>query len=156
MNNKELSHGKKVREKILQAIIDYIQVHQYPPTIREIGRMVGLKSNSSVYTHLTKLRAEGKIESDTDFSAPRAIRVPGYTIVPNNMQWIDTEMEVPPDNNYILVSFKNWDVPSIGRYEEDEEGGAFYPGDEDRSYISFGIIVNAWMPLPGPYRPKEE
>ena len=38
--------------------------------------------------------------------------------------------------------------------EEDSEGGAFYPGDEEKSYVSFGLIVNAWMPLPTPYRLK--
>lgn len=31
-------------------------------------------------------------------------------------------------------------------------GGAFYPGDEKRSYISYGLIVNAWKPLPTAYR----
>lgn len=29
------------------------------------------------------------------------------------------------------------------------------PGDEDTSYASFGIFVNAWMPLPEIYRREE-
>lgn len=36
--------GKKIREEMLQAIIEYIEQHGYPPTTREIGEMVGLKA----------------------------------------------------------------------------------------------------------------
>ena len=50
------------------------------------------------------------------------------------------------------VSLENFDVPDIARYEEDEKGGTFYPGDNARSYQSFGLIVNAWRSLPEPYR----
>lgn len=76
MNNTEL--GRKHREKILQAIIEYIEQHNYPPTVREIGEMVGLKSTSSVYAHLQRLLREGKIETDAGLGVPRAIRIPGY------------------------------------------------------------------------------
>lgn len=58
----------------------------------------------------------------------------------------------PENNTYILVSLENFDVPDIARYEEDEKGGTFYPGDNARSYQSFGLIVNAWRSLPEPYR----
>lgn len=47
-------------------------------------------------------------------------------------------------------------LPDIGRYETDEDGGAFYPGDDDRSYVSYGLFVNAWQPLPAPYREERE
>lgn len=70
--------GKATRERILRFIIDYIQQHGYAPTIREIGAGVGLKSTSSVMTHLMKLFAEGKLETDAPEGSPRAIRVPGY------------------------------------------------------------------------------
>ncbi len=67
--------------------------------------------------------------------------------------WIPVSKRLPESNDYILVSFKNYTLPSIGRYEADEDGGgAFYPGDEDRSYASFGVFVNAWRPLPEPYK----
>ena len=29
-------------------------------------------------------------------------------------------------------------------------------GDEDKPYIGYGLVVNAWMPLPKPYREEEE
>lgn len=77
------------------------------------------------------------------------------------MKWIPIEERLPKikeygSSDYILISFKNYGVPDIGRYEEDEKGGAFFPGDEDLSYSSYGLVVNAWAPLPRSYRTKEE
>jgi hypothetical protein len=70
--------------------------------------------------------------------------------------WIDINDRLPNPGEYVLVSFENVTLPDIGRYETDSDGsGAFYPGDEDASYASFGIFVNAWMPLPEIYRREE-
>lgn len=65
--------------------------------------------------------------------------------------WIDINDRLPNPGEYVLLSFENVTLPDIGRYETDSDGsGAFYPGDEDASYASFGIFANAWMPLPEP------
>lgn len=69
--------------------------------------------------------------------------------------WIPVEERLPEDDKYILVSFENFSSADIARYEADENGGAFYPGDEEKSYVSFGLFVNAWMPLPEAYRPEK-
>ena len=71
--------------------------------------------------------------------------------------WIPVTERLPEDDKYIMISFKNFTLPDIGRYEVDKDGnGAFYPGDEDESYVSYGcLVVNAWMPLPEPYRESE-
>lgn len=75
-------------------------------------------------------------------------------IMENN--WIDINDRLPNLGEYVLVSFENSTLPDIGRYETDSDGsGAFYPGDDDASYASFGIFVNAWMPLPEIYRREE-
>lgn len=63
--------------------------------------------------------------------------------------------EWPKTDEYILLSFANFSIPIVGRYEEDEEGGAFYIGDETETCVSQDLIVNAWMPLPAPYREEE-
>lgn len=76
----KVTHGRKVREKMLEAIIAYIDKHGYPPTVREIADMVGLKSTSSAHSHLIRMKAEGMIESDMPGCVPRAIRVPGYKL----------------------------------------------------------------------------
>lgn len=62
----------------------------------------------------------------------------------------------PQELNDIIVSFENATMPDIARYEENDEGGTFYPGDDEKSYSSYGIFVNAWMPLPEPYRQNDE
>ena len=52
--------------------------------------------------------------------------------------------ELPKEDEYILISFENSNLPDIGRMEK----GIFYPGDEMKSYKDFGLIVNGWRPLP--------
>lgn len=71
-------------------------------------------------------------------------------------KWIPVEERLPETDDYILLSFDNFSLPDIGRYETDEDGGAFYPGDDDKSYASYGLFVNAWQPLPAPYREERE
>lgn len=52
--------------------------------------------------------------------------------------------ETPKEGDYILISFANYSLPDIGRYED----GVFYPGDEEKSYKEYGLIVNGWQKLP--------
>ena len=71
--------------------------------------------------------------------------------------WIPVTERLPEDDKYIMISFKNFTLPDIGRYEADKDGnGAFYPGDDEKSYVEYDLFVNAWMPLPEPYRESEE
>ena len=69
--------------QIYQYIVEYMQEHMYAPTIREIGKAVGLSSTSSVAVHMERLEGKGLIEIGPD--APRKIRLVGYSIVPNSM-----------------------------------------------------------------------
>lgn len=73
-----------------------------------------------------------------------------------NDGWIPVEKRLPENADYILLSFTNFSLPMIGRYEEDPEGGAFYLGDcdEEDTCISMDLFINAWRPLPEPYRPE--
>jgi len=69
--------------------------------------------------------------------------------------WISVDEQLPNSDRYILISFFNYSLPAIGRYEEDDEGGGnFYEGDEERSCLSYGLHVSAWQDLPEQY--KEE
>ena len=70
-------------------------------------------------------------------------------------KWIPCSERLPEYERYILVSFENFAMPDIARYEENDEGGTFYPGDDEKSYSSYGIFVNAWMPLPEPCKEDE-
>jgi repressor LexA len=56
------------QEKILEFIRAYRTDHGFPPTIREIGRAVGISSTSVVKYNLERLEDKGKIERSGDIS----------------------------------------------------------------------------------------
>ena len=66
----------KISEK-QQLILDYIKEEilkkGYPPTVREICERVGLRSTSSVHSHLNTLEENGYIRRDP--TKPRAIEI---------------------------------------------------------------------------------
>lgn len=72
----------------------------------------------------------------------------------NADSWIPVEKKLPEDDRYILLSFENFSLPLVGRYEENEKGGAFYLGDcdEEDTCISNDLYVNAWTYLPERYK----
>lgn len=61
------------QKRILDYIEKCISEVGYPPSVREIGEAVGLKSSSSVHTHLKNLEKMGLIKRDS--TKPRAIGV---------------------------------------------------------------------------------
>ena len=67
--------------------------------------------------------------------------------------WIPVGERMPDPDKHILVSFFNFSLPMIGRYTvDDDDGGTFRVGDEDESFVEHDLYVNAWMPLPEPYK----
>lgn len=59
---------------------------------------------------------------------------------------------LPPNNELVLLS-TNYLIPCIGMYVAGPDGsGAFYQDDSDTPLSKIGIFVNAWAPLPEPYR----
>ncbi|WP_297212355.1 transcriptional repressor LexA [uncultured Flavonifractor sp.] len=70
------------QQQIYTYILSFSQTHGYPPSVREIGEYVGLKSPSTVHFHLKGLesaglitKAEGKTRAIT-VSAPHAAPAP--------------------------------------------------------------------------------
>ena len=61
------------QQKILDYIKEVILAKGYPPTVREICEEVGLKSTSSVHSHLETLEKNGFIRRDP--TKPRAIEI---------------------------------------------------------------------------------
>jgi len=80
---KELEKLTKRQRQILKFILRFIKKKGYPPTIRDIGKGVGLSSSSTVHMHLNSLEEMGLIERDP--SKPRAIRA----LVPQDYQCKD-------------------------------------------------------------------
>lgn len=67
------------QKEIYDFIISYMKENLFSPTVREIGMGVGLKSTSSVYTHLKNLKKHNLITMRE--SEPRTIRPVGYELV---------------------------------------------------------------------------
>jgi repressor LexA len=63
----------KRQKEIFDFIGTYLGKHGYPPTVREIGKAVGLHSSSTVHAHLAKLETLGVVKRDP--SKPRALEV---------------------------------------------------------------------------------
>ena len=51
----------KMQQRIYDFLVSYIQSRGYPPSVREIGEAVGLKSPSTVHFHLKHLEQAGVI-----------------------------------------------------------------------------------------------
>ncbi len=90
------------------------------------------------------------------FGLEIALKIVNQLAEEYNDGWISIDERFPENDNYILMSFANFSLPQIGRYEEDSEDGAFYLGDELETCVSQNLIVNAWQPLPESYQPKGE
>ncbi|MEU7819261.1 transcriptional repressor LexA [Catellatospora sp. NPDC049133] len=61
------------QRRILEVIQDGVTSRGYPPTLREIGRAVGLAASSSVAYHLRELEEKGLLRRDR--GRPRALSV---------------------------------------------------------------------------------
>lgn len=81
--------GEETRKLMMEEIIRYFDEHGYAPSIREIGKLVGLASTSSVHRQLQILIKRGLIETDADWNTPRAFRVKGYKFVRDENGRID-------------------------------------------------------------------
>jgi repressor LexA len=61
------------RRRILEFIVKATEEHGYPPTVREIGEALGLRSSSTVHFHLKVLTELGYLKRDG--SLTRALRL---------------------------------------------------------------------------------
>jgi len=63
----------KRQREIFDFIRRYARKYGYPPTVREIGKAVGLHSSSTVHAHLANLEKSGVLRRDP--SKPRALEL---------------------------------------------------------------------------------
>jgi repressor LexA len=76
------------QQEIWQFLVEYVDGHGYPPTVREIGEHVGLASPSTVHAHLANIERAGLIRRDP--TKPRAVELVGH-------RRIDTPAPVPAE-----------------------------------------------------------
>jgi repressor LexA len=63
----------KRQQEIFEYVKTYAREHGYPPTVRDIGKAIGLTSSSTVHAHLANLEKLGVLKRDP--TKPRAIEV---------------------------------------------------------------------------------
>ena len=61
------------QQEIWDFLVEYVDRHGYPPTVREIGEQVGLASPSTVHAHLANLERAGYLKRDP--TKPRALEL---------------------------------------------------------------------------------
>ncbi len=71
------------QQEILDVIVGYLAERGYPPSVREIGEAVGLRSPATVKCHLDNLRDAGFLTRD--LAKPRAIQV-NYDKTPSSAE----------------------------------------------------------------------
>jgi repressor LexA len=127
-----------------QEIFDYIKRHArehgYPPTVRDIGKAIGLTSSSTVHAHLANLEKLGLLRRDP--TKPRAIEVlgekakaappaPGLPLVGQVAagqpvlaeENIEEYVAVPPiaggEDGHFVLRVKGDSMKNVGIYEGD-------------------------------------
>jgi repressor LexA len=83
------------QQRILEMIRESVATRGYPPSVREIGEAVGLRSPSSVHSQLAALERGGYLRRDP--SRPRAI-----------------EVRFDPDTELSLPVVRSKQVPLVG------------------------------------------
>ncbi|NLL44287.1 MAG: transcriptional repressor LexA [Mollicutes bacterium] len=108
----------KRQEEILNFIKKYIVSYGYPPTVREIGKAIGVSSPATIHAHLTNLENKGFIKKEE--TKNRAI-------------------ELLVENEYIPKDNKVVDVPLLGKITAGSPIEAIERPDEYLSLPSYLI-----------------
>lgn len=92
------------QQKILQVITDFAERRRYAPTIREIGKAVGLASPSSVSYQLSILEEKGYLRRDKKRPRTVEVRVPGREAVRLEVEDLADSVDIPScDGAYVPV-----------------------------------------------------
>jgi len=103
----------KKQQEILSYLKEYIENNGFPPSVREIGKAVGLSSTSSVHSQLNNLEHKGYIRKSAETSRgisliidekPQYITIPmvGLVTAGNPIEAIENVTEYFPIPNYLV------------------------------------------------------
>jgi repressor LexA len=72
-NRKKIFYSPEQTAATLSFIVDFTKERGYPPSVREIGKKIGVSSSSTIHKFIRQCVDEGYI--DLDERIPRSIRV---------------------------------------------------------------------------------
>jgi repressor LexA len=122
------------QRRILEVIREFTEERGYPPSVREIGELVGLSSSSTVQSHLKTLERRGLIQRDP--TKPRALTT--------------RDANAPPVHAAPIAAHSHYAVlPILGKVaagmpilaEENVEGDLVVPAEFARKDGSFVLRV---------------
>ena len=139
----------KMQKQIYNFIAATVAEQGYPPSVREIGEAVGLKSPSTVYFHLMHMEELGVIQKGA--GKGRAIRLVNPP-VPQPVQPVEEEEEMPmPAGKVPVVGNVAAGTPILAQ-ECIEDYISFDTGGKDGEYFALRVrgesMLNAGI-LPG-------
>ena len=107
MRKKSLEELNKREKAILKFIEKQIKANSYPPSVREIGKAVGLKSTATVHGYLAKLEEKGYIKKESQKG--RTLRLL------KGLSGEEKKKEEVNETKQIYTSREMVDVPVIGK-----------------------------------------
>lgn len=161
--NKELEKLTKRQRSILRFIMRFLKKNGYPPTVRDIGKGVGLSSSSTVHFHLNSLEEMKFIKRDP--SKPRALKIlieadkdepkseigEELTLIEENLAEM-SQVEVPPHEAAVQsVPVEEKIVPGEPRKPEKSYNILEYPlmkGYSETISFSDKSNIESVLPLP--------
>jgi repressor LexA len=102
-------------EQILETIKNAVRSKGYPPSVREIGKAVGLSSTSTVHGYLKRLENKGLLHRDP--SKPRAME-----IIQDKKEFTNAEVSLIPFLGRVAAG-----IPLLA--VENQEGTIPFPAD---------------------------
>lgn len=78
MMKSELTHRQRT---VVEAIQAWIKEHGFPPTIRELGKQLGIKSLRGVTTHLDALVKKGHLDRKRGARGIRVLKISASTVM---------------------------------------------------------------------------
>ena len=85
-----------------QCLLDYTKEHGYPPTVREFGKLIGVKSTSSAFSRIKQLELNGYIRRIP--ASPRAIEILEGGVGMNKV-YVDVVAEFRKDGQLVPIFF---------------------------------------------------
>lgn len=131
------------------------------------GQVITKGVSERLYGALCKLKdyedtgcSPDDVERLNDFTQNEAVKLlQKLNAEEKKHRWIPVEERLPEEDEYVLMSFENFSLPIIGRYEKImivvEHGMPVMMMDAILA-SSQDLFVNAWLPLPKPYRANME
>jgi repressor LexA len=109
------------QQQIWNYLVEYVDGHGYPPTVREIGERVGLASPSTVHAHLANLERAGLLRRDP--TKPRALEL------------IGRESRAPSPNTTAVDAAAQADVVRLPLLGEIAAGGPLLAEENIEEYV---------------------